>query len=417
MSVPTLESTDVQPPTPPHHPTHGVRLSEGQIKSVILEALPEQEVSTIKRLPSGQSFNNRIYFISIEPSSGSRLLSNDVVLKVPGWNFGVDKIQNEVICLLLLETQSPAIPVPRVLAWYEGGSHVGKVHRSDGTVSITEDKLTRPSEHKHMWILMTHLPGQTLQPDHVEPESLDLIMEQLAGYMSDWRKIMPPTPHLGNLQAVVENEVDSEYHAPFFGLKVAVQGLLIGSTIAKINSAQDYYATKIRGEIDILKSNDIYIPNRTTVVPIVEDLLDNILPTTALFRRSINAPIFTHYDLSPRNILIQPNSSGELSISGIVDFEFAGFFPPEEECTNTAITNEGDWPEHAWASFLSHLEFLGVDVPKGVVWKQASALVRIIESIAPWQLRVGGIESEEHESTLAQARSVVQESIDSIKHS
>lgn len=210
-----------------------------------------------------------------------------------------------------------------------------------------------------------------------------------------------------------ENEanVDGKYD-DLFGLKVTVDGLLIGAATSALHNSQEYYRNKIHGELEILKSNDNYIANRSTIVPMVEYLLSDVLPTTALFHRGSGHhtdSIFTHYDLSPRNILVKLNSSRQLSISGIVDFEFAGFFPPEEEFTNTVVAHEGDWPDHAWSSFRSHLQFSGVDVPEGNVWKQAYALIRIIESTAPWQLRVGGIKGEELNTALEQARTVVRE--------
>ena len=404
----------VRPPTPPHHPTHGIRFAEEQIKTVIFDALQE-DVNTIEQLPSGKSFNNRIYFISLKPkpSDDEELASNSVVLKIPGWNFGVDKIQNEVICLLLLEKHCPAIPTPRVLAWSEPGHGIQTVHRVDGNVSITEEKAMKPNEHEIMWILMTRLPGQTLQPEHLAPPSLDAVMQRLASYMSQWRSILPPTARIGNLRIVSENEANADgTYGDLFGLRVSVDGLLIGAATSALHNSQEYYKNKIRGELEILKANPNYIANRSTIVPMVEYLLSDVLPTTALFRRGSGQhtdSIFTHYDLSPRNILVKLDSNGQLGISGIVDFEFAGFFPPEDEFTNTVVAHEGDWPDHAWSSFSSHLQFSGVDIPEGKLWKQACAVIRIIENTAPWQLRVGGIQGEELNAALEHARTVVRE--------
>ena len=289
MSAPSTSTKagDVRPPTPSHHPTHGVRFSEPQIKAVIVDALQE-DVNTIEQLPSGRSFNNRIYFISLKPkpSYEGGLVSNSVVLKIPGWNFGVDKIQNEVICLLLLEKHCPALPTPRVLAWSEPGHGIQTVHRIDGNVSVTEEKAINSSEHEIMWILMTRLPGQTLQPENLEPPSLDVVMQQLASYMSQWRSILPPTARIGNLRIVSENEanVDGKYD-DLFGLKVAVDGLLVGAATSALHNSQEYYRKKLHGELEILKSNDNYIANQSTIVPMVEYLLNDVLSTTALFRR------------------------------------------------------------------------------------------------------------------------------------
>ena len=61
---------------------------------------------------------------------------------------------------------------------------------------------------------------------------------------------------------------------------------------------------------------------------------------------------FTHHDFSPGNILV----------TGILDFEFAGFFP-NEESTNDAIVYSEDWPEAVYRVFPEELEGLGERTP------------------------------------------------------
>lgn len=99
-------------------------------------------------------------------------------------------------------------------------------------------------------------------------------------------------------------------------------------------------------------------------------------------------PTFTHMDISPRNVLVSGSPS---SITGLVDFEFAGFFPPEEDFANNVISNEGDWPADAYETFLDQLENLDIQTPvKGFSkssWREAMLLMKLKESIAPWFLR------------------------------
>ena len=428
-----------RPPTPPHHPTYGVRLSDDEIKALIVDALQDDDVETIKQLPSGESFNNRIYFITLSSKSTTKhdLVSNGIVLKIPGWNFGIDKIQNEVISLLLLEKHCPQIPVPRVLAWFEGGDNIQRVQRVDDYATYSGDQHDHDAsiishgarefsqmEKSRVWILMTRLPGQTVQPSQIEPHKIDGIMKQLAEYMSQWRKIPAPTEHIGNLRFVgpgSENVTASDGTSTLlYSRRIAVHGLLIGSAPLAMRSSQGYYTTKIRGELAILKNNENYAPNRATLVPLIEELLRDILPQTSIFCHNqghYTVSVFTHYDLSPRNILVSLSTSGQLQVSGIVDFEFSGFFPPEEEFTNTSVTGEGDWPSQAWNSFIEHLESGDVRVPQGELWNQACALVRIIDNIAPWELREGGLQGKALEAHLQQAKLKIEENAQLLKHS
>jgi aminoglycoside phosphotransferase (APT) family kinase protein len=69
---------------------------------------------------------------------------------------------------------------------------------------------------------------------------------------------------------------------------------------------------------------------------------------------------FTHHDFSPGNILV--SESSPLLVTGILDFESAGFFP-NEESTNNAIAYSDDWPEAVYRVFLEELEGLGERTP------------------------------------------------------
>jgi len=74
------------------------------------------------------------------------------------------------------------------------------------------------------------------------------------------------------------------------------------------------------------------------------------------FLRRLTSPflaqnyVFTHGDLRPANIIVQPDSNGDYQVSGIIDWEMSGFYPEDFECTkltNTLATNESnDWFLH-----------------------------------------------------------------------
>ncbi|OBT91001.1 hypothetical protein VE02_00186 [Pseudogymnoascus sp. 03VT05] len=74
------------------------------------------------------------------------------------------------------------------------------------------------------------------------------------------------------------------------------------------------------------------------------------------FLRRLTSPfiardcVFTHGDLRPANIMVQPDADGSYQVTGIIDWEMSGFYPEHFECTkvtNTLATNEiNDWFLH-----------------------------------------------------------------------
>ena len=139
---------------------------------------------------------------------------------------------------------------------------------------------------------------------------------------------------------------------------------------------------------------------------------------------SVPAPefLFTHYDLSPRNTLVSfPDSTTSTTctctshvspkITGIIDFEFAGFFPPSHEFVNDYVDNGGDWPEQVYSSYLARLEELGVPTPRrGIderLWKLEHQLGILLDNIAPWWLP-GGMDGDAVEAKLLECRGVAE---------
>src|SRR5271155_2008118 len=101
---------------------------------------------------------------------------------------------------------------------------------------------------------------------------------------------------------------------------------------------------------------------RNEVSPVVREFAEKTLLGLSLFSSDRpTAMTFTHYDFSPCNILVSEGSPP--LITGILDFEFADFFPNKEEFTNNAIANDQDWPEAAYRAFLEELEKLGERTP------------------------------------------------------
>ena len=63
-----------------------------------------------------------------------------------------------------------------------------------------------------------------------------------------------------------------------------------------------------------------------------------------LVHRASNC-VFTHGDVRPANIIVQPNSDGNYLITGLIDWETSGFYPDYFECikaTNNMSALETD---------------------------------------------------------------------------
>lgn len=148
------------PATPPHHPTYNIHLSLPSVQKICTSVFPSSILNnlSIRTLPHGGSFNNRIYFLSFQSEELH-------VLKLNGRFFGIDKVQNEVSCMLLLEKCCPEIPVPRVVAWSEDGEEIvvrdGNATRVGIGYVNTKSNDSDGGKGKG-WILMTCLPGTPL---------------------------------------------------------------------------------------------------------------------------------------------------------------------------------------------------------------------------------------------------------------
>jgi hypothetical protein len=103
-------------------------------------------------------------------SRGPPRIIQSAVLNAPGQLFGLEKVQNEVSCLLKLEQNLPSIPTPKVLAWSDDGIKVGRVIRSVGSKSLVVKKAESSHEPRREtasgtrgWILTSQCPGILLQ--------------------------------------------------------------------------------------------------------------------------------------------------------------------------------------------------------------------------------------------------------------
>ena len=384
---------------------------------------------SVEQLSKGKSFNNRIYFINTT-HNGKRV---DLALKVTGIFFAPTKVENEVSSLLLLQKFCPKVPCPKVKAWSLDGRICHTVVESE---DADEDQLVRAREttveagldEGRSWILMDRLPGERLEIEDVfaqdKAEAFDL-MKQIASCMHSWRTEMPAQTDIGNLRLFPVGKAGG--HSTFC---ITVAGLVLcdDSSRSGLWPSVDYYKRKVRHARKVLETKPAfsgwYGGN-------IERLIDEFLALHPLngfslfSTRQTDVSHFTHFDLSPRNILIQNDAeTGKGKVSGILDFEFSGYFPEEEEFINDAVANLDDWPPEAYDVLLSELERLGTRVPphgtsqnehplrfRRQHWQEALTLTMLIEDIAPWHLAEGGTQGAELDIELSKAVSRVKKDI------
>jgi len=404
--------------TPPHHPIFGVHVDKGSIRHVIEIVFSDYEIRSIHELPSGESYNNRIYFIDLRQTQPYEIELN-LVLKVNGRFFGADKIQNEVGGLLLLEATCPSIPAPRIRAWSEDGRLAWVPH--GGRPGTLEKHIVNAGKTPG-WILMTRVPGERLEQLHgtLGEADLRLVGTQVAEIVAGWRRGITPQRYCGNLRFSETLKSDDTVDLAGKGAcpDLAIRGVLGDDikTSQPIDSVLSYYKIGLEHRLCELQSQDVYAPNRA-ITPMVEAFINETLPHLALVRSSSDAEpfVFTHYDLSPRNVLV---TGSPPVVSGVVDFEFSGFFPTLDEFVNDYVDNGGDWPAAAYKAYLDRLRELGVSTPASGVdertWNQAVSLGKLKDNVAPWWLP-GPYKGEELLAKLRQAEEVVGDMISKLK--
>ena len=148
-------------------------------------------------------------------------------------------------------------------------------------------------------------------------------------------------------------------------------------------------------------------------VPVLKDFVQSTLPRLPVMRCDARAlsSLFTHNDLSDRNLLVVRRSRDKehdeesgVHLSGIIDWEFSGFFPPFDEYLSASEEMFGESSEGYSEAALQNsvytrdllyeLEKRGIDTPRvGFIqehWEEAQLLHQLRENIAPWWLRGRG---------------------------
>ncbi|KAK7574797.1 hypothetical protein V3481_016769 [Fusarium oxysporum f. sp. vasinfectum] len=404
-------SSDPRPSTPPHHPNFGVRMSSESINRLVRHILPDTTHIELEALPSLKSFNNRIYYLQChrESQNGNEVAHIDeLVLKINGRGFGSEKIQNEVSCLRLLEHFCPETPAPHAIAWSQDGLTIDTKDAQWGEV-----KLNVMDDSAGGWILMTRVPGKPIDLSALSNDDKFHLATQLADHVTNWRRDVPPQSFTGNI-CFHEMDCQPDVTIPSSNSAIEMQFLIRGMLGEELHcqdgiaSLAEYYKLRIENKMKTLQTNETFAPNRDLMQPL-QDFILQVLPTVSSLNTKDDLFVFTHYDVSPRNVLV---SGQPPQITGIVDFEFSGFFPSLDEFLNDCIANDGDWPKDMYDVYLKRLESNGIPTPlvgiKKDHWEQMALLEELVEKIAPWWLP-GEFQGEQMEQELKKVMSRVWE--------
>ncbi|KAJ9603395.1 hypothetical protein H2200_012173 [Cladophialophora chaetospira] len=437
--------------TPRANPNYDIYFSDEKIKSVVERCLAnvKKDQMTIGHLPTGKSFNNRIYFINLnEPwlntrpewkpedkevevaKSKTQIQSSFLVLKIAGHPFGRNKVQNEVACLLLLEKYCPSVPCPKLIAWSDDGKKVRTPEFPRGfrenevksvpvlAIEAENDKLIenpRKDTEGQGWMLLTREPGKPVSPEDLSGKAGDELMRQIAVHVATWRKDMPTAKAVGNLRIVGSGSQPGPaavlYDKSILpGYDVHIDGLITNSSPqSPLGSAEKYAAFSLKSSLKKLKEGKLYGSTSDEVYDMVKRFLDVSLPKLPMFRYAFEPMLFTHDDLSTRNVLALPHGNGGAKVSSIIDFEFAGFFPKDEEFANCLQNDNLEWPLKKYGSFLDELknhealpEALAAKIPAASAlgnasdmalefgtsdFHQATLMLRLCINAAPWWIK------------------------------
>lgn len=377
--------------TPPDAPNYGVSIDNDVVVEIVKRSLPKHETDliTVKTLAAGASFNNKIYFIHIDHEPAARY-----VLKVNGRFFGPEKVKNEVCALLLLRRHCPDVPVPDIVAWSLDGRKITTAPFEGrlGSVAIEDEEVTVPVP---AWILMTCLPGSRIDFASLSKEDQVSLAEQLGAHVASWRRGFPGSQYAGNLSFTRNNQQDSD-PGPVSSSLYDHQ-LCVGGNIGQgrpsgqdLTSLLEYFRAEMERQVTVLATNESFSKTRDELLPMLRKFISDDLPRLKILSDDplTNKFVFTWGDMAPRNILVAGHPP---QISGIMDFEFSGFFPALEEFSQEWSSDDDDNPD--WAPdmhdrLLNVLERNNVITPsryrRTSTWFQWQTLFQLREQIAPW---------------------------------
>ncbi|KAH6720392.1 kinase-like domain-containing protein [Leptodontidium sp. MPI-SDFR-AT-0119] len=225
----------------------------------------------------------------------------------------------------LFRQDGPCIPISRHKILKNGFSvHLTEAVTMDyvaRNTSIPVPKVHCSFIHKNRaYIIMERIQGKTLAAawPHLSKDSLQKIFLQLKNMIKELRALKPP-PEIGVASCAGGSMYDSQFHR------------------------------WLRAGLDeTTRLGDHVSDEDTTAIKAMIVKQDGTWP----------APVFTHSDLNPFNILVRGDQ-----IVSIIDWEFSGWYPPYWEYTSAWFGNvtRGEWQSTIYSLLNPYPEELEIE--------------------------------------------------------
>jgi hypothetical protein len=348
-------------------PKHGIQLSQKDASAILSRFAPGAILTSYK--VSTRGYNNRLYYLTAKLpsiSEGERAVETSVkeaeaeeeyIIKVCGRYWHRTKTETEVVGIWLANAHAH-LPTPMIREWDADGTEFGVEYTA-----------------------MPQLPGSPLNLvwKHLAGKGKKSILKQLAEMVVQFKtKISSGVLPQGKIGNWVAEAVWEDGRAKRLG------GFDVGPTLdgeGPWRTYKAYLRTQLDKKLRIARRQPV-LEGMRVVWPRVEKLLEKLDEDETIVDDT--SFVFTHGDLDAQNILVEYNdiSSDTPTITAILDWEWSGMFPAEEEYFASY-----QFLEHDPSFFYSMLEEGGVQTPRTIPhYRQRKLLYDIKENIAPWFL-------------------------------
>eukprot|EP00842_Homolaphlyctis_polyrhiza_P002170 jgi/Hompol1/2954/HPOL_006261-RA len=341
-------------------PKRGVFVTEEQATALIQHRLGKSLRSLVA---SSRGYNNRLYYIEL--SDGGR-----VVLKLCGRFWTKVKTDSEVAGLSLVSKYTD-IPVPRLMAWNSDKSELGAE-----------------------FVLLQEMPGIPLDQlwPNLDAATREHVVRQIAAMVVEYKTKIPKGSAIGCLVAPDAIDPATGSVTPTSAI---TGGISVGKTVEQgigpWKTYKSYLAEALRTEMADLSKNPVFEPARWVLPQLtafIESIETNpIIPDCSDF-------VFTHGDLHTPNILVEKRGDApdQLIVTAILDWEWAGYFPAQDEFMGghdfIEEDDQSDTPSNLRTIYFDLLEAGGVATPRTIPgWQTIQHLSDLRNNIAHWSLK------------------------------
>lgn len=370
-------------------PKYGIQLSQRDAETILSRLA--KSVGSYKVSPRG--YNNRLYYLTTHTPG------EEYIIKVCGRHWKRVKTETEVVGLWIARHYGNIL-APTILAWDSTGHEFG--------VEYTVMKKLSGFPLDSIW------PRLSLQAQRE-------LVTQLAAMVIAFKTRVPedvlPNNAIGNFSIPAGSSIPA----------TEVRGFTIGQTLdgqGPWSNYKSFLRSQLERQMEAVQKQESYRDMRA-LLPRIERFLealdmDETIVDTHRF-------VFTHGDLDLQNVLVsfettrtsQGNGDDENDdgndltprITAILDWEWSGMFPAEEEYftsfnfllsdpdnddeaaeNNSEKDNDANPPPNIHKStlksyFFDLLEAGGIDTPRTLpCFEQRRQLYKLRENLAPWYL-------------------------------